>query len=85
MTPVLIVEGDKYYPGELEWYQHFLLSYRRYALRQLILLSEMDAVWPSPTKELVTEAPDKALEMQVIWWVHLAVSRFFLRAKEGAS
>lgn len=65
MTPFLTVESGKCHAGELESYQHFLLSYRRCPLRQHILLSEMDAVWLSPATELMTEEPYEALEMQI--------------------
>lgn len=64
VTPVLTAEDGKCYPGALESHGHFLLNYRRCSLKQLILLPEMDAVWLSPAKGLLTEEPYKALEMQ---------------------
>lgn len=57
VTPVPTAEGGKCYPGALGSHQQFLLNYRRCSLRQLILLSEMDAVWLSPAKGLMTKEP----------------------------
>lgn len=64
VTPVLTAEHGKCYSGVLEWYRHFLFNYRRCRMRQLILLSEMDAVWLSPAKGLMTEELYKALKTQ---------------------
>lgn len=43
---------------------------------------EMDAVWPSPAKRLMTKEPYNAPEMQETWWVHF--SAFFLEPRGGS-
>jgi len=83
VIPGINAEGGKCYPGALESHWHFLLNYRRCSLRQLILLSEMAAVWLSPAKGLMTEEPSRVLEVQETGWIHLVFSAFLLRAKGG--
>lgn len=56
VTPVLAAEGGKCYAGVLESHHHFLLNYRRHRPREFVLLSEMDAMWLSTAKGLMTES-----------------------------
>lgn len=78
VTPALTAEGGKCYAGVLESHHHFLLNSRRHRLWELVLLSEMDAVWLSTAKGLMTEEPYRALKRQETQWIHLLFSAFFL-------
>lgn len=71
VTPVLTAEGGKCYTGVLESHHHFLLNYRRRRLWELVFLSEMNVVWLSTAKGLMTEEPYRALKRQETRWIHL--------------